>query len=199
MAAGKSEPDSTIRTVCYQRLTGVVFLGLLPLLVVWIFARLKPADLGLVFTNPGPTALWTFGLSAAVVLVNFLNARNPSNLKMYPQMRIREWTYPVLALSGFTWALYLLAYEVLFRGILFVPLVPLIGLVPAIALNASVYALAHLPKGMKESLGAIPFGIVICLITWSTGNIWTAFLVHAVMALSNEWLSLYFHPEMSLK
>ncbi len=199
LAADSSERDSAIRIACFQRMTGVVFLGLLPLLAMLLFAGLQPTHLGLGFSNPGSTAKWTLALSAIVVGINFLNARKPSNLRMYPQIRIGEWTYPVLALSGATWAFYLLAYELLFRGILFVPLVPLIGLTPAIALNASIYALAHLPKGMKESLGAIPFGIVICLVTWSVGNIWAAFLVHVVMALSNEWLSLYFHPEMKLK
>ena len=198
--AGCDERRSAIRKVVFQRLAGVVFLGLFPVAVMLLFL---PPDLlrgfGLGLTRPGQTLLWSAGLSALVIALNFFNARKPSNLEMYPQIRITDWTYGDLAVSGLTWALYLLAYEILFRGILFVPLAPVIGLVPAVTLNAAVYALAHLPKGMKESVGAIPFGIVVCLITWSTGNIWTAFWIHSAMALSNEWLSLYFHPEMKLQ
>jgi uncharacterized protein len=42
----------------------------------------------------------------------------------------------------------------------------------------------------------LPLGIVLGIVTVQTGNIWVAFVVHVVLALSNEWFSLKAHPEM---
>ncbi|MBK7407616.1 MAG: CPBP family intramembrane metalloprotease [Saprospirales bacterium] len=70
---------------------------------------------------------------------------------------------------------------------------------PALAVNVAIYSIAHIPKGIGEALGAIPFGIIVCLAAAATGNIWFPFLVHCVLALSNDWFSLYFNPEMHLK
>jgi membrane protease YdiL (CAAX protease family) len=41
-------------------------------------------------------------------------------------------------------------------------------------------------------------GIILCYITLLTGNIWSAVIVHSLMALCNEWFSLRAHPEMKL-
>ena len=101
-----------------------------------------------------------------------------------------------ILLNTVGWGLYLLAYEYLFRGILFFGVLPWLGLYATIALNTTIYALAHLPKGAKETIGAIPLGIVVCLITFETGNIWVAFLVHMILALSNDYIALYHHPDM---
>ena len=68
----------------------------------------------------------------------------------------------------------------------------------AIALNCALYSFAHFYKGPGESFGSIPVGLILCYLTLLTGNIWMAVLIHCVMALSNEWFSLYFHPEMRL-
>ena len=69
---------------------------------------------------------------------------------------------------------------------------------PAIALNSALYAFAHFYKGPGETFGAIPVGVLLCYLTIVTGNIWCAVVIHALMALSNEWFSLYFHPEMEI-
>ncbi|MBK8558078.1 MAG: CPBP family intramembrane metalloprotease [Lewinellaceae bacterium] len=72
------------------------------------------------------------------------------------------------------------------------------GVWPAIAINTSLYAITHVPKGETEGIGAIPLGVLFCLITLESGTIWVAVLVHWVMSLSNEWLSLKHHPEIGL-
>jgi membrane protease YdiL (CAAX protease family) len=67
---------------------------------------------------------------------------------------------------------------------------------PAFALNCAIYALAHLYKGPGETFGAIPVGVLLCYLTLVTGNIWTAVILHSLMALSNEWFSIRFNPDM---
>jgi membrane protease YdiL (CAAX protease family) len=98
----------------------------------------------------------------------------------------------------FSWAFYLLGYELFFRGILLFPLVAKIGLWPAIAVNIGLYSATHIPKGLNEAVGAIPLSVVLCLLSVSTGTIWIAFLVHVAMAWTNSLASLKFHPEMKI-
>ena len=117
---------------------------------------------------------------------------------MYPQIRVKEWDTQLLLLSAFSWIAYLLAYEFMFRGYLLFVSVEYLGVWPAIALNIAIYALVHVPKGIKEAVGALPLGVVLGIITIQTGNIWVAFVVHIVLALSNEWFSLKAHPDMRL-
>ncbi|MFN8134788.1 MAG: CPBP family intramembrane glutamic endopeptidase [Bacteroidales bacterium] len=70
---------------------------------------------------------------------------------------------------------------------------------PAIALNTAIYMLVHIPKGIKETLGAIPLGVLLCYLTVQTGSIWIAVMVHIVMALSNEWKAAARAPGMFVK
>ena len=194
-----SENGSLVQKILIQRLLGVSFLGIIPFFLSMMFTSKGLAGYGVSCMNFDLTLYWTVGLSCLVVFTSYLNVRKPSNLAMYPQIRVQEWSASLLFQSGITWALYLLAYEFLFRGILFFTFLDLYGLVPAIAINVSIYALAHIPKGIKEAVGAIPFGIIICLLTYKTGTIWVAFFVHVVMALGNEWLSIYANPAMTFK
>ena len=48
----------------------------------------------------------------------------------------------------------------------------------------------HVPKGAKEGIGAIPLGLLLCMITFRTETIWVAMIVHFVLSLANEWYSL---------
>ena len=70
------------------------------------------------------------------------------------------------------------------------------GFAAAMVLNTILYALAHLYKGRMETLGSVPVGVLLCYLTFLTGNIWTAVVIHCLMALSNEWFSIRFHPDM---
>ena len=60
-----------------------------------------------------------------------------------------------------------------------------------------MYSATHIPKGKQETFGAIPFSIILCLITVSTGNMWTAALVHIAMAYTNTLTSFKHQPEMN--
>ena len=115
------------------------------------------------------------------------------------QIRARIWTHKTVLLNIVGWALYLFGYEFLFRGILLFPLAETLGVWPAIAVNIALYSTTHIPKGMQETIGAIPFGLVLSLLTLASGNIWIAFVVHLAMALTNSFTSLKYHPQMQFK
>ena len=185
-----------VRWVVFERLLGVLFFGIIPLISISIIFRDNIKNYGISSSNLILSMYWISGLSPILILMNYFNCKKEDNLAMYPQIRISEWNLQLVILSAFSWTAYLLAYEFMFRGYLLFISVEYLGVWPAIALNIAIYALVHVPKGIKEAIGALPLGIVLGIITIQTGNIWVAFVVHVVLALSNEWFSLRAHPQM---
>ena len=82
--------------------------------------------------------------------------------------------------------LFLLVYEIFFRGVLFWFSLQYLDLINAILINLFFYALIHILDSKKEILGSIPFGIVLCLFTYFSGSIWPAFIIHASLSLGYE-------------
>jgi membrane protease YdiL (CAAX protease family) len=191
-------PDDNTIPVLYTRFNGVIIFGLIPLLIIHQSTDISFADLG--FSGfSRESLLWITVFLIVFLPVNFFNSKSKENLRMYPQIRKMEWSRGLLLISAFSWVLYLLAYEFLFRGVLLFSSLALLGYWPAILLNAGIYSLAHFPKGPKETYGAIPMGIILSVLTIKTGSIWIAFFAHVILALSNEWYSLWFHESIRLK
>lgn len=184
--------------VLYQRLLGVVILGFLPLVVIFLSGTKKLSDFGVVWPD-SESYFWTMILSLVIVPVSYFNSRTKENLKMYPQIREKEWSIGMLIMSALSWIAYLLAYEFLFRGFLFFAALPVLGLFFAIVLNTIIYALVHLHKGFKEIILSVPLGFLLCYLTYLTGTIWVAVFTHIILALSSEWFSVWAHPNMVVK
>jgi len=190
--------DSQGNKIMLQRLLGLLFLGIFSAIIILVIpgARLKDYGLGFSFSLAPPW--WAYLLVPCILGLGILSAKTPRNLAMYPQIRMREWTPRILVLSALSWIAFLVGYEFLFRGFLLHASLDLLPGLPAIALNLALYALAHVYKGPGETYGSIPVGIVLCYLTLITGNIWSAVILHALMALSNEWFSLWAHPDMKI-
>ncbi|MFP4090223.1 MAG: CPBP family intramembrane glutamic endopeptidase [Cyclobacteriaceae bacterium] len=199
MEAKYPAEKATVRWVLFQKYTGVLFLGVLPLLISLLFFPYDLQDLGLGFQHTGQSMLWIIGLACIIFPLNISAAKRPQNLKMYPMIRAREWDASLVMTNALATISYLFAYELLFRGILLTACVDSMGVWPAIAVNVALYSAVHLPKGPAETIGAIPFGLLICYITLSTGTIWVAVVVHVILSLSNDYLALYYNPEMIFK
>jgi len=184
--------------VLLQRVLGFLFLGLFSLLIIIFLPgdTLVANGLALHFLKAPPW--WSWLLIPAILITGYYAAKQPGNLEQYPQIRAKQWTPAMVLLSGGSWVLFLIGYEFLFRGFLLHASLGLMEPGPAIALNCALYAFAHFYKGPGETFGAIPVGIILCYITLITGNIWSAVLLHSIMALSNEWFSLRAHPEMNM-
>ncbi|MFZ5939143.1 MAG: CPBP family intramembrane glutamic endopeptidase [Bacteroidota bacterium] len=198
-AARNGDPGkASVYQVLLQRLWGVLFLGLVPALWILFSGKLSFHDFGFstIFANPIPW--WSWLLVAGILLLGYFNSGAKGNLEHYPMIRVQHWSYSLVLLSALSWIAYLVAYEFFFRGILLYSSLSLLGPWPAIALNISIYAFAHMYKGAGEAFGALPLGVVFCLITLITGNIWTVTILHVIMALSNEWFSLWKHPGMKI-
>ena len=151
------------------------------------------------FRTQGNIWLVILGLTLVILLINYFNASSKSNLALYPQIRKEQWSWSLLTASALTWIIYLGAYEFLLRGVLLFFSVSVFDETTAIVLNVFLYAIIHLPKGSKEVLASIPFGIILCFICLKSNSVWPAIFLHACLALSNEWFSLYYQPQMWVK
>jgi len=190
--------DKQGNQVILQRLLGIFFLGVCSAIMIMLLPALSLKDCGLGFSFNRLPPWWAYLLVPLILGIGIYSSRNPRNLAMYPQIRMREWTSGILFFSALSWVVFLIGYEFLFRGFLLHASLNIMAPIPAFALNISVYALAHVYKGPGETYGAIPVGFILCYLTLITGNIWSAVILHSVMALSNEWFSIKAHPEMKI-
>ncbi|MEN8229523.1 MAG: CPBP family intramembrane glutamic endopeptidase [Bacteroidota bacterium] len=191
--------DHQVKQVVLQRVWGFLFLGIFSAMLILLIMGENLHGYGLGFSFLKPLPWWAFLLIPVILVVGFFSASKPGNLALYPQIRVKYWTPGILALSGFSWIIFLIGYEFLFRGFMLYASLDVMGPWAAIALNCSLYAFAHIYKGPGEAFGAIPVGILLCYLTLLTGNIWTAVIIHSVMALSNEWFSIRANPALKWK
>ncbi len=192
----KAEAKATMQWVVLQKTIGFVLLGLFPLVVVLFTLPFSITDYGLGFTNTYESLAWVFGLACIIFPLNINAARRPQNLAYYPMIRAKRWDWKLVLTNAAATTAYLFAYELLFRGIVLSVCVATLGVWPAIAINVALYSTTHLPKGPAETIGAIPFGVLVCYITLSTGTIWVAVVIHLILSLSNDYLSVHYNPTM---
>jgi membrane protease YdiL (CAAX protease family) len=185
--------------ILFQKLSGVLFLGILPGIICLVLLKYTFADFGINFNNLRPGLYYFLALSAIIVPFTIYSARKKAIFSKYPQIRIREWNYKLIIINTLNWTIYIFAYEFLFRGILLKTSLSTLSYWPAIVINTSLYSCTHIPKGSTETLAAIPFGVILCIITIHTGSIWVAFLAHLLLALTNDFAALYFNPEMKIR
>lgn len=189
------------RFIMFTKYLGGFSMGVFPVVIFLLFfpeTSLSDLGLGLYQETLFASIVWIIGLSALIIPLVSRSAKKPENLINYPQIRAREWDRKMVIGNLAAWAVYLLGYEFLFRGLLLFPLVEEIGLWPAIAINIGLYSGTHIPKGLSETIGAIPLSIVLCLLSVQTGTIWIAFFVHLAIAWTNTTVALKNNPDMQI-
>lgn len=193
---------ASVRHIFFTKYMGFILMGAVPTIICLAFIpQYTLADYGLTFIAETSlfSLVWTLGLSALVIPLAYFSAKKPKNLVNYPQIRAKLWSNKTVFINALGWFLYLFGYEFLFRGTLLFPLVDTLGIWPAIAINVALYSATHIPKGLDETIGAIPLGLVLCVLTVESGTIWIAFLVHVAMAWTNSFTALKFHPDIHYK
>jgi len=193
-----STRGQALHVLLANKWSGTVLLGLFPLLVMRFVLNEPVSNYGAGRVQDPDTWRWMLAGGAFVLAMVWRHSRNPQHYSMYPLIRQTIWSRGLLLQSLLASAAFIIAYEFLFRGFLLFACLPLMGPWVAIALNVLIYALAHIHKGMGETLGSVPFGVLLCWITLSTGTIWAAIGIHLVMTLSADLLGLHFNPNMEL-
>lgn len=191
--------EAAVKHIFFTKYLGFFSMGIMPILICLFFLpgyTLSDYGLTIIPETSFFSLIWTIGLCVLVMPMAYFSAKKPKNLINYPQIRAKIWTKKTVFINAFGWAIYLFGYEFLFRGVLLFPLVDSIGVWPAIAVNIALYSATHIPKGRDETIGAIPLGLVLCLLTLASGTIWIAFVVHVAMAWTNSFTALKFHPDI---
>lgn len=182
-----------------HRLLGFLLFGPLAFLFAYPFLQGTPNELGFLIGDTRYFSLWLIGLLLALLLFNRFASQTKTNQEAYPQVRYHTWTYKFFFVNAVTWLVYLLGYEFLFRGLLLFPVSEVIGFWAAVGLNVVLYSIVHAPKGWQEVLGAIPFGIVLCIASHQTGGFWIAFIAHGSQAIINEFFTIRSNPDMAFR
>jgi len=141
---------------------------------------------------------WTLGrarLGLAVTLAclpiavgfSFLSSRDAAMRTMYPLAKAvfaDTRTFAAYELSYLV--LYYLPWEFVFRGVLLLPLVPALGLVPALVLQAVLSTLLHIGHPIPEIIAAAGAGLAFGLIAYGTGSFLYPFALHAAAGIAND-------------
>jgi membrane protease YdiL (CAAX protease family) len=181
------------------RIFGFVSMGLVTAILSLIFIpNYSLADYGLTY-NPETvvfSVFWAVGLIMLIIPLAYFTAKKPRNLVKYPEIRARIWNRKTVVMNAMGWAMYLFAYEFLFRGVLLFPLAKHLGVWTAVAINIALYSANHISKGSDETFGAIMLGFVLCLLTLKSGTIWIAYFVHITLALTYSFTAMKYNPDM---
>jgi membrane protease YdiL (CAAX protease family) len=145
-------------------------------------------------TDLYPTLAFALIFSTMTILVTSKIGRHSENTRIYRQVRTREGNVKLLISNALSWTLYLTAYEFLFRGYLFYSCLQFTTVENAFIIGVVAYSLAHLFKSEKEFLLSVPFGGLLCYITFVTNNVWAAVAIHLALALSYDMIALQANP-----
>lgn len=183
--------------VILTKLAGFILLGVVPVIVIVAGVGRPLSDFGAAAFEWTPfSAGWMVGGSILVLVINILQGRRPEHYKVYPLIRYQEWTPRLLIISLVTSTLFIIGYEFMFRGFLLFSLIPITGVWLGVAINVLIYALAHIHKGLGETIGSVPFGILLCWITLESGNFWAIMVIHLTLSLSADLVALKANPAM---
>ncbi|MDR0367836.1 MAG: CPBP family intramembrane metalloprotease [Bacteroidales bacterium] len=184
-----ADTNPTVFHSVFFRLTGFVLFGIFAYLIFcngygveFDFLEIPPQHVSEIIG-------WSVVLGGFFVIVAYVNVRN-SKSSHYPQFKINQWTLPHKITTYSTWALYIIAYEFMFRGILLFGTVEEVGYIISIVFNVFLYAFVHIPKGGKEVLGCLLLGPALCILALKTHSIAIPVFVHLSLCLSNEFFSV---------
>jgi len=131
-------------------------------------------------------ALAAIGLPVAI-LAGSVGSRDPEMNKMYPFAKAACADARTFAGYELTYLfLYYLPWEFVFRGVLFFPLVPLVGLIPALAIQTALSTLLHIGHPDTEIFAAAGAGLVFGLIAWATGSFLYPLILHAATGIATD-------------
>lgn len=193
-----SSITNNLGRILLMRYTGLGLLGVIPAMAMIAIADWQPAEFGVNARMAGEGWVWLAALSVVFTIVSYIGAGRPAGLAMYPQVRNAEWTLGTFFHEYSSWIIYLVGYEILFRGILLFAAASVMSPWSAIALMALINSLSHIPKGPAETVVALPGSVIFGYITLTTGSIWVSVALHCVLAISTSWFSFRAHPEMRL-
>jgi membrane protease YdiL (CAAX protease family) len=155
----------------FPRATELIYYLLIPLAAGGLFFRDKPSDYGIRIGH------WKLGIIAiaialAIMALVLYGASKLPEFRSYYHVSAIDW--PELLLSH---ALYMFAWEFMFRGYMLFGLEKSIGK-SAIFVQTIPFVLLHLGKPFLETLACIPGGFILGYIAYRTRSFLPCFIIH---------------------
>jgi membrane protease YdiL (CAAX protease family) len=167
----------------------VLFMAV-PVLIVCLGSARPMGFLSAAGMSPGK---WRLGLLLAAIgvpvgaLSAFIGSRDPRMKAQYPFSKsVCASPGKLAAFEAAYLVFYYLPWEFLFRGILFFPLVPALGLVPALAVQTALSTLYHFGHPDTEVFAALGAGFAFGLIAFATGSFFYTVFIHAFIGVSTD-------------
>jgi len=155
----------------FPRATELIYYLLVPLAAGWLLFRDKPWDYGIRVGRWKSAIILTVVCLAAMTLILYGVGKMPEFRSYYYEYAI-DW--PELLLN---YALYMFAWEFLFRGYMLFGLEKSIGK-SAIFVQAIPFVLLHLGKPFLETLACIPGGFILGYVAYRTRSFLPCFIIH---------------------
>lgn len=155
----------------FPRATQLIYYLLIPLAASWLLFREKPQDYGIRIGRWKPSIILTT-VSLGVMALILYGASKIPEFRSYYRMYDIDW--PQLLLSH---ALYMFAWEFLFRGYMLFGLERSIGK-SAVFVQTIPFVLLHLGKPFLETLACIPGGFILGFIAYRTRSFLPCFIIH---------------------
>lgn len=159
-------------------IAGILWLGLVPL--IW----LNPLA-GQVFGNKNPEwiimLLFCF-VFCLMVLITILQAKGiPA-----PAQINRAFTDSFYGRYFLLRSLFLISYELFFRGYLFFLCIDKLGIAMAIAINSLLTVLLHIFSKRKIMWACVPFSVISCWLNMQAHAVWPSILLHLAVSFCYE-------------
>ena len=151
--------------------TDLIYYLLVPLTAGFLFFRDKPWDYGIRIGRWKPAIILTAVCLAAMSLILYEVGKMPDFRSYYYRSYIN---WPGLLLDT---ALYMFAWEFLFRGYMLFGLEKSIGK-SAIFVQTIPFVLLHLGKPFLETLACIPGGFIFGYVAYRTRSFLPCFIIH---------------------
>jgi membrane protease YdiL (CAAX protease family) len=184
---------SELRMFLFRKLSGFIFLGVMPSILYFSMNKGAFARFGFSYTYILDNIFIITGMVTLIaILLFFRHRKNPALNTL--QIKTNRWSSTLMIFDILGWSLYLLAYEFLFRGILLFECNDHFGFLPAVVINVAIYSAIHMVNGKEQAVGAIFFGAVACYLTLHTGTIWIAFFMHIALSGFSDYFSVRMNP-----
>ena len=142
---------------------------------------------------------WAIGAMALFLPFLWLSAKKASIQAAYPELRVAPRDRALVLNCAASWFVFLLGYEIIFRGLILHYGIQAWGLWPGIAVMTGMYVLAHMHKPASETLICFVIGPAFAYLTLETGSLWTVVILHVMIAVTTENLAASFNPEFTLQ
>ena len=167
-----------------------LFFLAVPLVLILLSAN-EPAEflrsIGLTVGRAGRGLALAAVAVPVCLLAALIGSRDPGLRKQYPFAKTACRTPAAfLAYETAYLVLYYLPWEFLYRGLLFLALVPALGLAPALALQTIVSTIHHFGHPDSEIWAACGAGLVFGLVAWFTGSFLYTIFIHALVGMTTD-------------